>query len=58
MRNGPLDMRFNTKRGIPLSDWINNATFDEILNVLYSYGDEKHGKLISKQLLIFEKKKE
>ena len=57
MRNGPLDMRFNTKRGIPLSDWINNATFDEILNVLYSYGDEKHGKLISKAIIDFREKK-
>lgn len=57
MRNGPLDMRFNTKRGIPLSDWINNATFDEILNVLYSYGDEKHGKLISKAIVDFREKK-
>ena len=57
MRNGPLDMRFNIKKGKPLSDWINNASYDEILDVLYSYGDEKHGKLISKAIIDFRGKK-
>ena len=51
MRNGPLDMRFNTKKGQPLSDWINTAPFEEILNVLYEYGDEKHAKLISNAII-------
>ena len=51
MRNGPLDMRFNTKKGQPLSDWINTAPFEEILNVLYEYGDENHANLISNAII-------
>ena len=49
--NGPLDMRFDTTKGYPLSDWINNANQDEIMNILYKYGDEKHAKLISKSII-------
>ena len=44
-------MRFDTTKGYPLSDWINNANQDEIMNILYKYGDEKHAKLISKSII-------
>ena len=33
--NGPLDMRFDTKKGKPLADWINKATENDIKEVLY-----------------------
>ena len=46
--NGPLDMRFDTKKVKPLKDWINKATENDIKEVLYKYGDEKHAKLISR----------
>ena len=46
-KEGPLDMRFNNKIGIPLSDWLENASEEEIRDILYQYGDEKHAKLIS-----------
>ena len=49
--NGPLDMRFNTTSGNPLSVWINEATQDEIMEILYKYGDEKHAKLISRSIV-------
>jgi 16S rRNA (cytosine1402-N4)-methyltransferase len=49
--NGPLDMRFDTKKGKPLADWINKATESDIKEVLYKYGDEKHAKLISRNIL-------
>ena len=49
--NGPLDMRFDTKKGKPLADWINKATENDIKEVLYKYGDEKHAKLISKNIV-------
>ena len=49
--NGPLDMRFNTKKGEPLADWINRATENDIKEVLYKYGDEKHAKLISRNIV-------
>ena len=49
--NGPLDMRFDTKKGKPLKDWINKATENDIKEVLYKYGDEKHAKLISRNIV-------
>ena len=49
--NGPLDMRFNTKKGKPLAYWINKATENDIKEVLYKYGDEKHAKLISRNIV-------
>ena len=49
--NGPLDMRFDTKKGKPLADWINQATENDIKEVLYKYGDEKHAKLISRNIV-------
>ena len=49
--NGPLDMRFDTKKGKPLADWINKATENDIKEVLYKYGDEKHARLISRNIV-------
>jgi len=49
--DGPLDMRFNGSKGDPLSVWINKASQEEIMKVLYKYGEEKHGKLIAKKII-------
>ncbi len=49
--NGPLDMRFDTKKGKPLADWVNKATENDIKEVLYKYGDEKHARLISRNIV-------
>jgi 16S rRNA (cytosine1402-N4)-methyltransferase len=49
--NGPLDMRFNSSKGDPLSVWINEASSKEIMEVLYKYGEEKHGKLIAQKII-------
>ena len=49
--DGPLDMRFNISKGEPLSIWINKASQEEIMEVLYKYGEEKHGKLIAKKII-------
>ena len=54
--NGPLDMRFDTKKGKPLADWINKATENDIKEVLYKYGDEKHAKLISRNIVEYRNK--
>ena len=55
--NGPLDMRFDTKKGKPLADWINKATENDIKEVLYKYGDEKHAKLISRNIVEYRNQK-
>ena len=50
-KDGPLDMRFNNKIGTPLSAWLENASEEQITDILYKYGDEKHAKLISNAIV-------
>tara|TARA_Y100000768_G_scaffold264838_1_gene202171 strand:- start:876 stop:1769 length:894 start_codon:yes stop_codon:yes gene_type:complete len=49
-KDGPLDMRFDNTRGITLSEWINNAPEEEIVDVLFKYGDERHARLIANRI--------
>ena len=49
-KEGPLDMRFNNTKGIPFSKWLENANKNEIKEVLYKFGDEKHAKLIASEI--------
>ena len=49
-------MRFDTKKGKPLADWINKATENDIKEVLYKYGDEKYAKLIANAIDSAKKK--
>tara|TARA_B100000902_G_scaffold56832_1_gene63684 strand:- start:5339 stop:6238 length:900 start_codon:yes stop_codon:yes gene_type:complete len=48
--DGPLDMRFDFSSGEPLSKWINNASEEEIKEVLFKYGQEKNAKSIAKAI--------
>ena len=38
-KEGPLDMRFNNNEGIPLSEWLQSADKNQIIEILYKYGD-------------------
>ena len=49
-KDGPLDMRFDNTTGQMLSEWINTAPKEDIMNILYNFGDEKHAKLISRAI--------
>ena len=55
-KDGPLDMRFDNSNGITVSDWINKADKKEIMDVLYAFGDENHGKLISEAIISHREK--
>ena len=55
-KEGPLDMRFNNKIGIPFSKWLEDARKNEISEVLYKFGDEKHAKLIANAINSAKKK--
>lgn len=56
-KDGPLDMRFNNQKGIPLYEWLKNVDVKEIIKILYKYGNEKHAKLISNAIDISRKKR-
>jgi 16S rRNA (cytosine1402-N4)-methyltransferase len=56
-QNGPLDMRMNPSDfGIlTAKELIDSSSEEELANIIYNYGDEKHSRKIAKAL--FEKKK-
>lgn len=39
MREGPLDMRFDTSKGMSAADWVNEADMASMAQVLREYGD-------------------
>jgi 16S rRNA (cytosine1402-N4)-methyltransferase len=41
MRDGPLDMRMDTSRGLSAADWIASADEQEIARVIKDYGEER-----------------
>lgn len=47
MRNGPLDMRMDTSRGITAEEWLATAELDDITWVIKTFGEEKFGKRIA-----------
>ncbi|WOS36962.1 Ribosomal RNA small subunit methyltransferase H [Oligella urethralis] len=51
MRDGPLDMRMDTSRGITAAEWLNTASFDEIRGVIKDYGEERYAFQIAKKIV-------
>jgi len=49
--NGPLDMRMDATSGLSASEWLNNATENEIADILYKYGEEKASRKIANAIV-------
>ncbi|QJR80031.1 16S rRNA (cytosine(1402)-N(4))-methyltransferase RsmH [Alteromonas pelagimontana] len=47
LRDGPLDMRMDTTRGISAAQWLNEADEQDITQVIKEFGEEKFGKRIA-----------
>ncbi len=47
MREGPLDMRMDTSKGISAADWLAKADEQDITQVIKEFGEEKFGKRIA-----------
>lgn len=47
---GPLDMRMDPTRGISASDWINQASIDELAKVFKEFGEERFAYRIAKAI--------
>lgn len=54
MRDGAVDMRMDTTRGEPVSAWLARASVDEIADVLYEYGEERHSRRIARAIKSME----
>lgn len=47
LRDGPLDMRMDTSRGMSAADWLNSADEQDMTQVIKEFGEEKFGKRIA-----------
>ena len=47
----PLDMRFNPTAGMTAADLVNTLGEEELLRILWEYGEEQHARRIVRQLL-------
>ena len=54
-KEGQLDMRFDNTVGEPFSEWLVKAKKEEIIEILYKYGDEKHARLIADTIIETQK---
>ena len=50
-QEGPLDMRMDTSSGISAAQWLNEASGDEIMEVLRKYGEERYARRIARAIL-------
>lgn len=51
LQDGPLDMRMDTSRGMSAADWVNSATEEEIVRVLFEYGEERFARRITRAIV-------
>lgn len=50
-REGPLDMRMNTKHGFTVAEWLEQAPLEEISHVIKTYGEERFAFQIAKAIV-------
>ena len=55
--DGPLDMRMS-QNGMTAADIINNATEEELADIIYYYGEVKSARIIARAIIIERAKKE
>jgi 16S rRNA (cytosine1402-N4)-methyltransferase len=51
MQDGPLDMRMDTTRGLSAAEWLARAPEEEISDVLYHLGEERHSRRMARALV-------
>ena len=49
--NGPLDMRMDKEAGLPAAEWVNDASQDDLTQVLKVYGDVRAARSIVRQIV-------
>lgn len=48
---GPLDMRMDTSCGQSAADLVNSMGEEDLANIIYTYGDERHSRRIAKAIV-------
>lgn len=49
--DGPLDMRMDSSGGESAAEWLSHASEREIADVLFEYGEERHGRRIARAIV-------
>lgn len=55
MREGPLDMRMDTTKGISAAGWLQVVNETELANVIFEYGEERFSRRIAKAIVAARK---
>jgi 16S rRNA (cytosine1402-N4)-methyltransferase len=50
-RDGPLDMRFDPTQGATAAEVINNLSENELADLIYRYGEERHSRAIARAIV-------
>jgi 16S rRNA (cytosine1402-N4)-methyltransferase len=48
---GPLDMRMNPQQSITAADIVNSYKEEDIANIIYQYGEERHSRRIARAII-------
>jgi len=51
MRDGPLDMRMDPEAGRSAADWLAIVSERDLAQVLFEYGEERHGRRIARAIV-------
>lgn len=55
MRDGPLDMRMDTTKGLSAMDWLARVSVDDLAWVLKEFGEERFAKRIAQAVVSYNK---
>lgn len=58
MKEATLDMRMDTRNTLTAKKIVNEYSLEELVNIFYSFGEEKFSKPIAKQIIEYRKNKE
>jgi 16S rRNA (cytosine1402-N4)-methyltransferase len=51
LNDGPLDMRMDPHSGVSAADWLADADAEQIADVLWRYGEERHSRRIARAVV-------
>jgi len=51
LNDGPLDMRMDPQSGVSAADWLAGADAEQIADVLWRYGEERHSRRIARAVV-------
>lgn len=58
MKDATLDMRMDNRNKLTAKRIVNEYSLDELVNIFYSFGEEKFSKVIAKNIVEYRKNKE